>query len=62
MMENRLFDDLVKSLHEAKDIAQGKAKPSRHFVVEREPDDEEQDERQSDKGISGTNKNGSTNR
>jgi len=33
-MENTLFDDLVQSLKEAKDISKGKTKPSRRFIVE----------------------------
>jgi len=33
-MEKTLFEDLVQSLKEAKDISKGKAKPSRTFIVE----------------------------
>ena len=33
-MENALFDDLVQSLKEAKNIAKGTAKPSRSFKLE----------------------------
>lgn len=33
-MDNALFDDLVQSLKEAKDIAKGKAKPSRRYTLE----------------------------
>ena len=33
-MEKTLFEDLVQSLKEAKDISKGKAKPSRRFIVE----------------------------
>ena len=33
-MDKKLFGDLVASLSEAKDIAHGRAKPSREFVVE----------------------------
>ena len=33
-MENALFEELVQSLKEAKDIAKGKAKPSRTFRLE----------------------------
>ncbi len=32
-MEKELFDDLLQSLQEAKDIASGKMPPSRHFEV-----------------------------
>ena len=32
-MEKRVFDDLVQSLKEAGDIAEGKVKPSRRFEV-----------------------------
>ena len=32
-MEKPLFDDLVQSLKEAKDISQGKAKASRRFEI-----------------------------
>jgi putative transcriptional regulator len=32
-MDKTLFEDLVASLQEAKAIAQGKAEPSRRFVV-----------------------------
>ena len=32
-MENTLFDDLVQSLKEAKEIRQGDAKASRRFTV-----------------------------
>jgi len=42
-MDKQLFDELVQSLQEARDIAQGKAEPSRSFVVERQPNDEKQD-------------------
>ncbi|MFM0197800.1 hypothetical protein PQQ65_32375 [Paraburkholderia strydomiana] len=42
-MEQQLFDELVQSLREARDIAQGKAEPSRSFVVEHQPDNEKQD-------------------
>jgi hypothetical protein len=34
-MKKKIFDELVRSLNEAKKIARGKAKPSRTFVVER---------------------------
>lgn len=33
-METKLFDNLVQSLKEARDIAQGKAKASRRFKVD----------------------------
>ncbi|MBN8648111.1 MAG: helix-turn-helix domain-containing protein [Caulobacterales bacterium] len=33
-MEKELFNDLVKSLEEARDISTGKSKPSRSFKVE----------------------------
>lgn len=36
-MEKTLFDDLVQSLKEAKDISKGKAKASRRFEI-RSPD------------------------
>ncbi|MBN3761126.1 hypothetical protein [Burkholderia sp. Ac-20365] len=39
-MEEQLFDELVKSLREAGDIAQGKAEPSRSFVLERQLNDD----------------------
>lgn len=32
-MDKALFEDLVSSLQEAKEIAQGKAEPSRRFVA-----------------------------
>ncbi len=32
-MEKELFDDLVQSLQEAKEIKQGSAKPSRKFTI-----------------------------
>lgn len=40
-MDDQLFDDLIKSLREAREIAQGEAVPSRSFVVERRPDGNE---------------------
>lgn len=43
-MEKQLFDELVQSLNEARDIANGKAEPSRSFVVEHPTDDEKQDD------------------
>ncbi|MEN9868307.1 MAG: hypothetical protein RL748_3897 [Pseudomonadota bacterium] len=33
-MEKELFDDLLQSLNEAKDIAHGKAAPSRRFKID----------------------------
>lgn len=42
-MEQQLFDELVHSLWEAGDIAQGRAEPSRSFVVERQPENGKQD-------------------
>jgi hypothetical protein len=41
MMDKQLFDELVQSLKQAKDIAHGKAKPSRQFTV---PKDKEKQE------------------
>jgi hypothetical protein len=32
-MKKELFDDLLQSLQEAKDIASGRMPPSRHFEV-----------------------------
>ena len=43
-MDKQLFDELVQSLHEASDIAQGRAEPSRSFVLEHRPDSEKQDD------------------
>ncbi len=33
MMENNFFDELLQSLHEARDISTGKLEASRRFVV-----------------------------
>lgn len=43
-MDKELFDELVQSLQETRDILRGKVEPSRSFVVERQPDSEKPDD------------------
>lgn len=47
-MDEQLFDVLVQSLREARDIAHGVAEPSRSFAVERKAGNEKLDESESE--------------